>query len=132
MSGIDPEDINNRFDRLATVTGSFGEKIVSILKSAAHEINNLATHASPALLSIIQRLEQGAHVSVSAPVLQEAHQDPSEPASTSATDAGAGATSETAQSSSPTSTETASPSPSDSPAESSEPSSPDSATESKG
>lgn len=130
MPAIPPEDIENRFGRLSATAESVGEKIVSILKNAAHEVNKLVGHASPSVLSIVQRLEQGAHVAVSAPVLQEPHQDPQPPASTTATDPGAGASSESAAS--PTSQETASPSPSDSPAASSAPSSADSATESKG
>lgn len=120
MAGIDPEDIEHRFSRLATVADSAGEAVVNRLKSFAHEINKLVGSDSPALRSIIQRLEQAAHVATTAPALFDPPQpDPTQAAPVPAPDAVASTSAITVT---PTVTSEAS----------SEPSSTDSATESKG
>jgi hypothetical protein len=72
MAGIEPEGIENRFSRLVTRADSVGESIIGKLKTLAHDINQTVGADTPAFRSIIQRLEQAAHVASTAPAMQEA------------------------------------------------------------
>lgn len=64
-------DIPDRFKHLIAEAGSIGERVKAVLERAAQEIDSLfGTDAHPAQLSIVQHLEQAAHVAVSSPALQ--------------------------------------------------------------
>jgi hypothetical protein len=92
-------DIGPRFAQLKAIKGSIAEKILAIISDAGAEINKLADE-SPALLSIIQHLEQAAHITVSSPHLKDpATADPT-PAGSAPTDPASPATTSTGSSSS--------------------------------
>jgi hypothetical protein len=99
------DDVEQRFKQLRALDGSVGAKVHAILSDAAVEINKLV-ESSPALLTIVQHLEQAAHLSVTSPVLQVPATDPTTaaPENTGAAQSG--------QTSSPGTTSTDSPSPS--------------------
>lgn len=95
MAAVESEDIEQRFATLPVTANTIGATIVGKLKDFAHEINKLVGEASPAFHSVIQRLEQAAHVASTASALQAADQvaaDPTQAASPSATDAADGDT----------------------------------------
>jgi hypothetical protein len=109
MAGIDPEDIGQRFKRLGSVASSAGEAVIAKLHDLAQEINKLVGSDSPALRSIVQRLEQAAHVASSAPALTNAPAqapDPT-PAATDAASPSEEATTSTEDSSTPNSNDSA-------------------------
>lgn len=90
MPAVEPEDIEQRFATLPVTANTIGATIVGKLRDFAHEINKLVSEASPAFHSVIQRLEQAAHVASTASALQapgQAAVDPTPAASPSATDA---------------------------------------------
>lgn len=67
------EGIKDRFAGLVADAESIGGKAKAIIAKAAEEINALfGSDSHPAQLSLIQRLEQAAHIAVSAPALQQA------------------------------------------------------------
>lgn len=69
------EGIKQRFAGLVADAESVGGRVKAIIAKAAEEINDLfGTDNHPAQVSIIQRLEQAAHVAVSSPALQAAPQ----------------------------------------------------------
>lgn len=63
-------DLEARFTHLKPIAGSVAEKIHAIVSEAAAEINKLANE-SPALMSIIQHLEQVVQIAVTSPHLAE-------------------------------------------------------------
>jgi hypothetical protein len=65
------DGIRQRFDALVADAESIGGRVKSILAKAAEEINSLfGTDSHPAQGSIIQRLEQAAHLATTSPALQ--------------------------------------------------------------
>lgn len=97
-------DVEQRFKQLRALDGSIGAKVHSILSDAAVEIDKLVEN-SPALLTIVQHLEQAAHLSVTSPVLQV----PADPTTAAPENTGAAQFGQT--STSPATTSTGSPSP---------------------
>lgn len=100
------DDVEARFKRLQALGGSVGAKVHAILADAATEINKLVQD-SPALMTVIQHLEQAAHVAVTSPTMQEPVTDPTTAAPASSGAAQSGQTSPSAAA-----TSTGSPSPS--------------------
>ena len=105
------DGLHHRFSGLVADAESVGGRIKEIIAKAAEEINDLfGDDNHPAQVSIIQRLEQAAHLAVSSPALRDKPVDSEEaadptPAGTAAVPAQDQATEETAgQPAEPTST----------------------------
>lgn len=96
-------NLEARFKQLIPAQGSIAEKVHAALLEAATKINGLVDE-SPVLLSIVQHLEQAAHLTVSNPSLAEpastpAASTPAQPANPTQEEA----TTSTASSSTPNS-----------------------------